>query len=172
MHKSVSLILTLALLTLFLLTACEQGAATPAATTPAPGATEQVGPDGAVIPSVAAATATPVPVEPVSGKALVIGRVLSAQSSEPLTNTIVMLAEVFRQGEAGAFVLDASRSPSTFTDGEGNFVIANVEPGEYVIAIGDPFQNSKIIQDPTTQKAATWQVVADQVLDVEDVLVD
>lgn len=169
MHKSVSFFLVLSLLTLWLLTACEQGAATP---TPAPNATEQGGSDGAVIPSVPASTATPVPVEPESGKALVVGRILSLQSGEPLTDTIVMMAEVFRQGEAGAYVLDAARSPSTFTDGEGNFVIANVDPGEYVIIIGDPYQEPTIIEDEATQKAATWQVVADQVLDVADLVVN
>jgi hypothetical protein len=82
-------------------------------------------------------TATPPP-PPESGKATIIGQV-THQDGSPYTNVIVRLANVARdaEGKGGAYILDIGRSPGTYTDDYGYFIIANITPGEYVIVIGD-----------------------------------
>jgi hypothetical protein len=90
--------------------------------------------------------ATPVP-QPESGMSTLVGHVQSRVSGEPLGNTPVRLAEVYRQGGEGAFVLDGAFSPGDITDEQGNFVIENVEAREYVIVVGDVNSQYEIIPD-------------------------
>lgn len=101
----------------------------------------------------------------VAGKATVVGRVLSQQTGAPLANTPVRLAEVYREGDQGAYVLDGARSPGAVTGGDGGFVISNIEAKEYVVVIGDPYGKNVVVPDPSG-KARVWMAAADQVLDI------
>ena len=118
-------------------------------------------------------TASALPPTPEAGKATVVGRVFSRQTSQPITNTPVRLAEVHRMSEDGdgAFILDDAFSPGAITDHQGNFVIANVEAREYVIVIGDVNVQYDVIAEPSG-KAQIWNAVADQVLDVGELRVN
>jgi hypothetical protein len=103
--------------------------------------------------------------------ATVIGRVLSETSGEPLSDTIVRLAEVVREGGDGAYILDVAFSPGTDSDDEGFFIFENVDALEYVIVVGDVYEIYKIVVNEEG-KAKTWVTVEDQVLDVGELIID
>ena len=83
---------------------------------------------------------------PEEGKANVVGKVQSSQG-EPYQNFNVRLAEVYWQGETGAYVLDESFSPGGISDADGRFQILNVPAGEYVVVLGEPNQEYKTVTD-------------------------
>ena len=116
-----------------------------------------------------APTPTSIP-RPELGKATVTGKIISIVSDKPLPKTSVWLAEVVRQGEQGAYVLDAVFSPSVYADENGIFVISNVTPGEYVIVIGNPETQHEIISE-LSGDAKVWNIPADQVYDVGELKV-
>ncbi len=106
-----------------------------------------------------------------AGQASVRGRVLSKRTSTPLKNTVVRLAEVYRQGNEGAFALDGARSPGGTTNNEGVFTIENIEAREYVLVVGDVEGQYEIIPDQTG-KAHVWNAKAGEVVDVGDIEVN
>jgi hypothetical protein len=108
--------------------------------------------------------ATAIP-KPEAAKATVTGKVFSTTLNKPYPKAAVWLAQVYRQGEDGAYVLDAAHSPAVYADGEGVFVIANVEPTEYVIVIGDPESAYEVIPDDSG-RARVWKPQSGEVLDV------
>ena len=114
-------------------------------------------------------TPTPIP-RPEPGKAMVTGKLFSTTSDKPLPNTVVWLAEVVRQGEQGAYVLDSVFSPGVYADENGIFVISNVGPGEYVIVVGDPESRHEIIAE-SSGKAKVWNIPADQIYNVGELKV-
>jgi hypothetical protein len=120
-------------------------------------------------------TATPVtsptPPPPEEGRATVVGTVVSRSEGTPLTGVAVRLAEVHRQGDEGAFVLDDAFSPGGTTDELGRFVIEDVEPQEYVIVVGDVGTQYDILAEPSGD-ARVWEVPSDQVLDVGELEVE
>jgi hypothetical protein len=83
----------------------------------------------------------------------------------------VRLAEVARQGDEGAFVLDTAFSPGDITDDTGHFRFDNVDAKEYVIVVGDVYSVYKIIAEPSGQ-ARVWKAEPDQILDVGELRVD
>ena len=111
------------------------------------------------------------PAQPESGMATVTGRVISENSGLPLADTIVRLAEVVRQDEEAAYVLDVAFSPGTDSDGEGFFIFENVDPLEYVIVVGDVYEIYKVMADEDG-KAKTWISVEDQILNIGELIVD
>ena len=111
------------------------------------------------------------PAQPEPGMATVTGRVISENTELPLAETIVRLAEVVRQDEEAAYVLDVAFSPGTDSDGEGFFIFENVDPIEYVIVVGDVYENYKVIVDEEG-KAKPWKAVENQILKVGELIVD
>jgi hypothetical protein len=122
----------------------------------------QVSAPGAAFVSPPPPPATSVP-PPAAGKATVVGQVLSLNSRAPLANIPVRLAEVYRQGDQAAMVLDGAFSPGDITDDQGQFVIEDVAPGEYVIIVGDVTAEYEVIAEPPG-KARVWELASDQVL--------
>ena len=112
-------------------------------------------------------TRTPPPA-PEAGKATTIGQV-KHQDGSPFSGVIVRLANVARdaQGKGGAYILEIARSPSTYSDTSGYFIIQNIAPGEYVVVIGDVEipQLYEVIQEANGD-AKVWNFAADQVTDV------
>ena len=111
------------------------------------------------------------PAQPEPGMATVTGRVISENTGLPLSDTIVRLAEVVRQEEKGAYVLDVAFSPGTDSDGEGFFIFENVDAYEYVIVVGDVYEIYKVMADEDG-KASTWITVKDEILNVGELIVD
>lgn len=127
-------------------------------------------------PAVATTPAPTIPTElltdkPENGKATLVGKVISIIDGTPMQNTVVRLAEVYRQGEEGAFVLDGAYSPGDITDEQGRFSIQNVDVKEYVIVVGDVYDKYQIIADQD-DNAKIFQAIQDEVLDVGELEVD
>lgn len=110
-------------------------------------------------------------VAPQAGKATLIGKVVSIQDGSPMANTVVRLAEVYRQGDEGAFVLDGAYSPGDITDNQGKFAIQNVDPKEYVIVVGDVYDKYQIIADPNDD-AKIFLAFENEILDIGELKVD
>jgi hypothetical protein len=108
--------------------------------------------------------ATSIPA-PATDKATVTGSVFTTALNQPYPKAAVWLAEVFRQGGDGAYVLDHAFSPAVYADDKGVFVIANVDPKEYVIVIGDPEGLYEVIPDESG-RARVWNTEAGKILDV------
>jgi hypothetical protein len=113
---------------------------------------------------------TPVPTL-APGKATVIGRVVADETSQPIPRRPVWLSEVVRQGDQAIFVLNTISSRSSPTDRQGRFVIANVDPKEYVIVVGDPHSNDYAIISEAPDTARVWKLEADKILDVGELRV-
>jgi uncharacterized GH25 family protein len=103
--------------------------------------------------------------QPEAGKASLIGQVM--KNGKPYSNATVRLAEVFRgvDNEA-AFALNEAASPSTISDGEGNYVFSNTKPGEYVIVVGSLNTNYQIDSD-SNSVAVIRKLEPDKILNVE-----
>jgi hypothetical protein len=106
----------------------------------------------------------------------VVGQIISTRTNQPITNTSVRLAQVYRQPGSdaeGAFVLDEARSPGSRTDGSGRFVIANIGVEEYVLMIStDMGQHMIVTEGPGIDKAKIWKTEAGKVIDLGEVRVD
>ncbi len=111
-----------------------------------------------------AVKATSIP-SPEAEKATVTGKVFSTSANKAYPKAAVWLAEVYRQGGNGVYVLDHAFSPGVYADEQGVFVIPNVDPKDYVIVIGDPDGLYEVIPDDTG-KARVWNLAGGQVLDV------
>ena len=115
-------------------------------------------------------TSTPFPL-PETGKATLIGRVLSTTTGEPLPNMLIRLARVYREDDKAAFVLEDAFSPGGMTDAEGYFTIPNIDPIEYVIVVGDVYSDYKIIEGKDG-RAQPWATSEGEILDVGELKVD
>ena len=114
----------------------------------------------------------PVPT-PEPGLSTVTGHILSTQSNEPLVNIPVSLAKVHRNEEGqGAFVFDGASSPTTLTDANGRFILANVDAAEYVLVVGNIEVNRYEILADASGKAEVWQASPDNILDIGNTQVD
>jgi hypothetical protein len=163
--------LAISLLLLPLLFACKAEQNTPFVSPVEPTAAEAAATVTPESPAVQA-TATPVAVPtPEAGQATVIGRIIVRTTKEPVASAVVRLAQVYREGDDGAFALDDAFSPGGVTDPEGYFRIQNVESNEYVIVVGDVRTQYEIIPDPSG-KPRVWDLQADQILDTGDIAVD
>lgn len=103
---------------------------------------------------------------PAAGKSVFTGQFLSDATGKPLANTSVRLAEVYRQGERGAYVLDAAFSPGAITDANGFYVIADLEPKEYVLVAGNVEMNNYVIVPEPSGVAKVFKTEPDAILDV------
>ena len=106
----------------------------------------------------------------VSAKSGIQGWIKSRDTAQPVKNILVRLAEVYRRGTSGAYILDDANSPGTFTNEEGEFWIFNIKASEYVIVIGDVQGSHEIIVDPSG-KARVWVLRSDEIQNVGEVLV-
>lgn len=111
-------------------------------------------------------------ISPQSDKATVTGIVLSERTNLPIMNVPVSLAEVFREGESAAYVLDGAQSPLAYTDKNGLFALNNISPGEYVAVIGSVEVNDYIILTEPSGQAKVWTATAGNILDLETQFVD
>ncbi len=109
---------------------------------------------------------------PPIGKSTVVGRVISTVTNKPLVDTMIRLAEVDRTvvKDDAIYLLNEAFSPGHRTDNDGNFVIVNVDPKEYVVIISNDLGRNAVVQKDG--KAATWTTEAGKVLDVGEVRIN
>jgi hypothetical protein len=109
----------------------------------------------------------PVPT-PSATLATVTGHVVSRDSHAPIINIPVVLAQVIRNEQQGAFVYDTATSPFALTDDNGRFIIADVEPAEFIVVVGNIEVNRyEIVTDPSGQTLLIDLAPA-QLLDLTD----
>jgi hypothetical protein len=157
MMKSLTLALALALV-LILLAGCQ----------PAPQIETSSEPESTMEVAQVTPPSTPQPSTGLeAGKSTVVGQVFSTRTNAPMVNMGVRLAEVHRQGEEGAFLLDTAFSPGDFTDEEGYFSFDNIEPGEYVVVVGnvEVYEGYVIIPD-STGRPQVYDFPSDEVTDI------
>lgn len=119
---------------------------------------------------------TPSIAPPEQGLATIIGRLISAETGKPLTNTVVRLAEVYYTDENsspanGIYVLDNAFDPSSITNEDGFFVFTNIEARDYVIIVGDIHLKYTVIsnQDGTPK---VWTIQPNQIIDLGTIQVE
>jgi hypothetical protein len=100
---------------------------------------------------------------PASGTSIMAGKAVN-QDGEPLVDVPVRLAEIFRSGEQGAFVLDMAKSPSSLTDENGMFTIININPAEYLVVVGRPEDNNYVIYQDSKNEPMTYEIAPDQII--------
>lgn len=146
-----------------------------------PAATAQV-----VLPEGVEAGMTPIPVtvvpalfspleKPAEGRGMVVGRVFNLAGTLPISMTPVYLGRVYRDssGGGGMFALDVANAPQSVTQADGSFVIADVEPAEYILAVGSAssIKTPSVLSEPNGDVRA-FRVEADVVTNLGDARVD
>lgn len=99
------------------------------------------------------------------------GRLLSSVDGKPYANTAVQLAGVYRNGETAAYALDTARSPGSYTDEEGYFVIPGVIYKEFVIVVGNPEDKYFIVND-SNDMARVYQSEMGKIQEIGELTID
>jgi len=108
-----------------------------------------------------------------SGKATVTGSVYSLTYNQPIVGIPVSLSEIIRdESGEGVYVYDPAFSPTTDSLPGGYFVFENVDPGEYVVVVGNVEINTyKIVAEadglPKIFNAAVDQITELPIIEVE-----
>jgi hypothetical protein len=115
---------------------------------------------------------TPVPIPtPLPNEGIITG-IVNNLNGEPISDTPVRLAQVYRQDEQGAFVLDLSHSPSSISSADGKFVILSIPPAEYLLVVGKPEDNNYIIYQGNDGKPISFIVEGGKIMDAGQIKVD
>jgi hypothetical protein len=107
-------------------------------------------------------------------KTAIVGQVTDKINPHPpITNTVVRLAKVFWNEDhtKGAFVAEGATSPSSITDDKGYFQFPALDPGEYVIIVGELLGKNVIISKPDG-KPRIYTPAGGKVMDVGTLEVD
>jgi hypothetical protein len=92
---------------------------------------------------------TPTIPAPSGEKSTVAGQVVSNSNQAPIQQTVVQLAQIYRDAKTNeaVYALDLARAPGGFTDQNGYFAITDVPPGEYAIMVGDYYGQNDIVRE-------------------------
>lgn len=111
-----------------------------------------------------------VPTPPADASVLT-GRALQGDGT-PFVETPMRLAQIYRQGDQGAFVIDTASSPAAMTDNEGFFTFVNVPPAEYLIVIGWLEASDYIIFQNKSGEPYTYQLESGKVRDLGEIKIE
>lgn len=79
----------------------------------------------------------PVPTPSVD-RSSVTGHIVFKETGAPLINVPIVLAQIYRNEQNdGAFVYDSASSPYALTDVNGRFIFTDIEPGEFILVVGN-----------------------------------
>jgi hypothetical protein len=92
---------------------------------------------------------TPTVPAPSGDNSTVAGQVVSNSNQAPIQETVVQLAQIYRDAKTNeaVYALDLARAPGGFTDQNGYFAITDVPPGEYAIMVGDYYGKNDIVRE-------------------------
>lgn len=127
-------------------------------------------------PSTAAVPATPGPATrtpnvvptPATGRAVVVGTLANLKSGGVVASIKVFLAKIYysADGTQAAFGLDIRTSPRTVTSADGYFAFVDVEPGDYLLMVGDPTFAGTVKYSDSTGKDVVLKLNAGQTLNI------
>ncbi|HEY0734897.1 MAG TPA: hypothetical protein VGD69_08300 [Herpetosiphonaceae bacterium] len=102
---------------------------------------------------------TPTVPAPSGDNATLSGQVVSNTNQAPIKETVVQLAQIYRDNntQEAVYALDLARAPGTFTDQNGFFAITDVPPGEYAIIVGDYYGTNDVVRDGDDAKIFTTE---------------
>lgn len=109
-----------------------------------------------------------------SGKSGLYGY-LTDKDGKTIPDEVVKLASVVWSDDntQGSFIIDGANSPSTYSKEDGSFLFININPGEYVIVVRNVEFNPIIIpKSPTSNEAAIYTTIADELLNVGTIQID
>ncbi len=110
-------------------------------------------------------------------KAVVIGRLISTITNQPIANTSVRMAKIYYAEEGnkdpsqGAWALDNAFSPYALTNEGGYFIFENVEPVDFVIFVGD-IMDRYTVQTNEDGLPASHTAPTDELTDLGDIMVE
>lgn len=113
---------------------------------------------------------------PSLGLGIVHGRLIRTGQG-PVANTAVYLAEVV-QAESGEtqnalLVTQPGKSPRAVTNEDGYFVFVDVEPGTYGLFVSESSDASSLyVRDEITLEARLFEIGADSVADMGEIVID
>ena len=105
---------------------------------------------------------------PSPGRAVVIGKLRNLKSVGVVASIRVFLARIYysADGSSAAFGLDIRTSPRAVSEVDGSFVFADVEPGEYLLMVGDPTLAGTVKYSDAAGKDVVLKVSAGQTLNI------
>jgi hypothetical protein len=130
---------------------------------PTPSPTPQVGPPPTVTPP-----------EPEAGQGVVYGRLTYPDGTSYVETTIRLGAITWqpgKEGDDGFVASDRLRSPSATTDEWGIFILEEVPPGDYGIAVDNPAVpgSTGYVPSDTGDKILVVSVAAGQTVDLQEI---
>lgn len=110
---------------------------------------------------------------PSSGKAVVAGRVSQSRTGEAIALTKVFLARIYysADGSNAVYGLDVRTAPRALTTTDGRFVFVDVEPGEYLVMVGDPTFSGSVKYSDSAGKDVVLKLVPGQTINLGDISV-
>lgn len=169
---------TIVFLFVLALISCRSPEGAPEEAAPQAGTPEQGAPEGTeaftspLTAAMESAVPTPIPElesvipTPVPEMGVVVGVVEMEEVGRPMSGVPVYLGEpIGSSSGAPLFAMDPSRAPHAEADAAGRFVIADVEPGDYVLILWNPV-NSIMARDIDTGEPLVFSVEPGEVVDV------
>ncbi|MBW6475171.1 MAG: hypothetical protein K0B14_18735 [Anaerolineaceae bacterium] len=108
---------------------------------------------------------------PEEGRANISGR-LQLINQTNIKGISVWVTPIYRSvsGE-GVYALDTSSNPYTLTDEDGYFLFEDIEPGEYILFIGDPMTKFAIVTDDNGE-VRVWDILPNETNDLGVISID
>lgn len=130
--------------------------------------TAAANPNSNAPPTVTAPQAPIVAPTPLPGRAVVTGKLKNLKSVGVVASIRLFLAKIYysADGTSAAFGLDIRTSPRAVSDFDGSFVFVDVEPGEYLLMVGDPTLAGTVKYSDSTGKDVILKVSAGQTLNI------
>ena len=109
---------------------------------------------------------------PLAGKTSISARIISTVTNKPLVDTAIRLAPINRNliGNEPIFLLNEATSPGARTDANGNVLIANVDPQEYVMIVSSDMGTHAVVTE-SEDKAKIWLLESGKVLNIGEIRV-
>ena len=134
-------------------------------------------PPAATSPATELVAAVDVPT-PESGKGTAVGTIYDESRGEPYAGQFIYLAKVIELGSQEGddppvlfAELDVRSDPFDQTDEQGRFVVENVEPGLYALAVRLPNLRETLLYDAETEANLSVEIVPDEISDIGTVRV-
>jgi hypothetical protein len=108
---------------------------------------------------------------PEEGSANVLGK-LQLVNQTVIKGISVWVTPIYRsESGEGVYALDTSSNPYTLTDEDGYFLFEDIEPGEYILFIGDPMTKFAIVTDDNGE-VRVWEILPNETNDLGVISID